>query len=292
MLLCLALAIGVTPLVEGTAATIKGLNRHAAAQSTGRLLGVTSTLTLMVTALAVLWYAFVLVRHAGFRISEWAVLVAAGSVWMSAAWSVDFGKSIGGEYALVLIQDLVHRETLGTGYWQVLNAIDAIGAAAPCVIGAALCGLVLRSEALTPQALAARTRHFRILLYLAIALLIAGTFYVFSLNRWSALVGDEGRREMVLLLSSGIMLNFGLFYSTLLVMAFVPTALLLMHAIDVQERRALQLDARLDVSAWRRAHRLEFSPLTEMRTYWALLSPLVASLVQAYLLGPMLRVSP
>jgi len=133
----------------------------------------------------------------------------------------------------------------------------------------------------SPAELSRRLRLFRHVLYSAAVLLGVGVYQIFRLYQWGALLhGLEAEKAWLLEFAYSIAMGGGIAFSWLLVLMFLPSALLLSDALEsVASDAARRTDGSLDREKWLIQHRLETAPLRAVGSYVAVLLPALTGFV-------------
>jgi hypothetical protein len=119
-----------------------------------------------------------------------------------------------------------------------------------------------RAQACTANELSSRLRSFRLTLYSAAVLLGAGVYQIFRLYQWGALMHDlETKRAWILDYAHGLAIGGGIAFSSLLILIFLPPAILLNHSLDKLTSAAAQKRREFDREKWLIQQGLEVSPL-------------------------------
>lgn len=262
------------------AASLEALDRHVAAVSNARTLFVVAAAAFAAAMVGSIGYsAFVLLR-VRYSLREAAALLAWAVAWLAVAWHLDFGRILGGEYGDALLATVIERVPQGRLYVDVLQALLVSRGVGLASLGLAVCSVVHPSRARNARTMAVSARDFYHLLYLTTGVLLTGMMLTYCILHWAALLADPAKRTASAMLGDGILFSVGIFYSVMMVVVFVPTAIMQMRLIEGLERGACQATPGVNLEQWRTENGLQFSPLTAARTYVAMATPLPGGAVQ------------
>jgi len=146
---------------------------------------------------------------------------------------------------------------------------------------AAACGLCHPKDSGNAEDLAERVRLFFHLMYLSVGLTLTAIWMIFCLFHWAAAMASADEAKNATVIADMNVLCAGIFYSVILVIAFVPTAVVLQRMIEVAFRTNLNSENGLKYEEWKDVVGLSEMPLSTMKTYVALGAPMIGGLFAA-----------
>jgi hypothetical protein len=207
-------------------------------------------------------------------ISFCLILIFLGlSLWYRSGTGYAFEMT--GGYAARVLSGLRTTEIQGrvTGTLIISSSL-AFGAMV--FIVSALSGLMHPRDSEKPELVAERVRLFNNLLYLSVGLTLTAVWMIFGIFHWAASLAGPGEIKNAAIIADTVVVLAGLFYSIILVVAFVPTATALQGMMDTAFRNRIGENVKYD--DWRNSMGFSDMPLTTVRTYVTLGAPLISGL--------------
>ena len=235
-----------------------------------------ASVTTWIAALGSILYSANLLRKLQFPTNDRRLLIVFGAGWILAALVIHFGSDLAGAPGRVLLGAINQEYRLGGPVDLLMQVSTKLAIVAIGLVACALCGLAHPINSTTPQELAKRAKEFNELLYLTAGLMLSGMLLIFSLFRWGALSIGGVEPDVASTIANGIVLGAGVFYTVLLGVAFLPVAVAQQSMLENLTTRQAQETPDLDIPRWRIATGLDFSPLTTLKTYLMMASPLLS----------------
>lgn len=286
LLFAASVAVHFHFLVGSAHQSLAGISQSTALADSAKRVFIAASIALSVAGASALAFAIYILLRARLKAEVLLGLVVFVIVWEIFVYMIDFGPALGGEYAPAVLNAIAENIASGGTVLWFSDVMSKIGALVIAFVVAALCVLSDRSGADIPRVMSRKLRDFQKLLYVTTTLLLTGMLFTYCMFRWSALITEpEQARDVAEIFSNGIVLAAGIFYSVLLVCAFVPVAVLQGRMVARLEQAALQKDPTLDINKWRADNQLNFSPLSALRTYFVMASPLITGAASYFAKG-------
>lgn len=243
-----------------------------------RTLWVASALALSVT-MVWNWFAAVSIILDNLKplrpIGRWVFIsllfVALGFVVLF-VWRWDWTGTMG-ERLLAVLEDEVHVPIV------TATRINNTLAALTVVFVVASCCLLAYGKSDCIDNVARKVAQFRLSLYSAACLFVVGIFEIYNLFQWASSVYSGDDTSAAFLLTNGIAVSWGVFYTACLTAVFLPVAAIQDHWISQLQHPESKEGAHETRRDWLSDNGIPSSPLHAFGNYVAILAPFIMGLL-------------